>query len=341
MGRKINKRQRWIIYCLAAISPIITAALRYKNGADYFMYLRMFEIYNRNNATIASFHSIKSTEFGFFILIRVCGVLFGSNYYLYFGLIASIICSFYYAGFCRQSKLIVLSGLLFFITGTYFDTFNGLRQYIAAGIIFFSIQYIVDGKFWKYLIFVLFASTFHYTALLMIPVYWIRNLKIDQEKAAIIVIVLLLGGALIFNLVKLTLSFTRYKYYLSSAEFEVVPTLNTILTTTIVSSIVFVYFWLKRVRPTYKMQIFLNLQLLAWCSALLSISVPLAMRIQYYFVPLQILTIPAFLKEVKDRKTRLILGFLIIFVFIVITVYGISKLGWFTAWPYHYYFDYR
>lgn len=51
--------------------------------------------------------------------------------------------------------------------------FNGIRQYLAVVIIFLSFKFIVEERFFKYLLFVAIAATFHDTALIMIPIYFV------------------------------------------------------------------------------------------------------------------------------------------------------------------------
>lgn len=48
----------------------------------------------------------------------------------------------------------------------YFQSLNGLRQYVAVSIVFFASRYLFKGKYYVYLLFVLLAFTFHKSAII-------------------------------------------------------------------------------------------------------------------------------------------------------------------------------
>ena len=65
---------------------------------------------------------------------------------------------------------------LYVLTGYYTFSMNGIRQYMAAGILILGAKYLFSEKksgFLKYLALVLIAWTIHSSALIMIPVYFI------------------------------------------------------------------------------------------------------------------------------------------------------------------------
>lgn len=69
---------------------------------------------------------------------------------------------------------------LFFTMGIYVSTMNGIRQYIATGLILISTKYLFTPKksdFFKLLIIVLIASLIHDSALIMIPIYFLCRRK--------------------------------------------------------------------------------------------------------------------------------------------------------------------
>lgn len=70
-------------------------------------------------------------------------------------------------------------GIYLFVTTSYYSfSMNGIRQYMAAGILLLATKYLLseNGKdFYKYLIFVMLAWLFHSSALIMIPLYFIAR----------------------------------------------------------------------------------------------------------------------------------------------------------------------
>ncbi|MFK4479348.1 EpsG family protein [Bacillus sp. RC206] len=73
----------------------------------------------------------------------------------------------------KYSRLIEISLYVYITSGMYLVSMNGIRQYLAAAIVFAATKYIFDGNWKKYALIVLFASTFHQSALVLIPVYFL------------------------------------------------------------------------------------------------------------------------------------------------------------------------
>ena len=89
--------------------------------------------------------------------------------------------------------------VFFYITcGYYIITMNGIRQCLAAALLFLCTHLIIEGEFYKYSICVLLISTFHQSALFMIPLYFIYRSK-AWSKTTFIMIFMALVGALFFN----------------------------------------------------------------------------------------------------------------------------------------------
>ena len=57
----------------------------------------------------------------------------------------------------------------------YLASFNGVRQFLAVTIFAFSLKYLVCRKIARYCLFVMLASCFHVTAILLLPLYFFLN----------------------------------------------------------------------------------------------------------------------------------------------------------------------
>ncbi|WP_394186443.1 EpsG family protein [Metabacillus halosaccharovorans] len=73
----------------------------------------------------------------------------------------------------KYTKMIEISLYVFITSGMFIVSMNGIRQFLAASIIFWATKYLLTGKFKQYFFIVLFASTFHESALILIPIYFI------------------------------------------------------------------------------------------------------------------------------------------------------------------------
>lgn len=94
-------------------------------------------------------------------------------------------CNFFYSAF------------LFMVMLHYTWMLNGMRQFIVVAIMFLCSGWIVENKWLRYMIVLLLLSTVHYTALIMLPIYWIVKEKPWSSK--VIFFILLVLGCAVFT----------------------------------------------------------------------------------------------------------------------------------------------
>ena len=89
-------------------------------------------------------------------------------------------CSFFYSTF------------LFLTLLTFTWMMNGMRQFVCVAVLFLCCDWIKDGKFIRFIIAVLLMSTFHMSALLMIPIYFVARCKPWDKKIGLFIIGIIL-----------------------------------------------------------------------------------------------------------------------------------------------------
>lgn len=124
-------------------------------------------------------------EYQVFIFITAMGFVMPAIYILY-----------------RYSELYELSIYMFVMTGVYMLSMNGIRQYLAAGILMlFGTKYLFSmekGAWWKFTLVCLACYTIHASALFMIPAFFVvRRKAFSLSSIAIIVVAVMV--ALMFN----------------------------------------------------------------------------------------------------------------------------------------------
>lgn len=90
--------------------------------------------------------------------------------------------------FSKYSADYSLSIFLFFTMGIFASTLNGIRQYVATGLLLLGTKYLFSTKksdFFKYLLIVLIASQIHSSAIIMIPIYFLCRRKAWSAPAMI------------------------------------------------------------------------------------------------------------------------------------------------------------
>lgn len=132
----------------------------------------------------------KSPGFDIFNIIFKC---FISQDYQWWLMTIAIIC-----GVCVMTVLrkyscdFFFSSFLFITLLTFFWMMNGMRQFICVAVLFLCCGWIKDGKFIRFLIAVLLMSTFHMTALLMIPIYFVARSKPWDKKIGLFIVGIIL-----------------------------------------------------------------------------------------------------------------------------------------------------
>jgi hypothetical protein len=58
---------------------------------------------------------------------------------------------------------------------------SGLRQGLAIQIVFYAIRFVETRNFRKYLVYILLATSIHWTAIILLPLYFLFNKQISQK----------------------------------------------------------------------------------------------------------------------------------------------------------------
>ena len=164
------------VYCaLAGTALFLTAALRSGVGYDYNLYGSWFVDYRlKLTSELGKFKQEK----GFLIPMKFVSEV-TDNYQVMFVIIAAVISTavmlFIYF-YCEKPYLGVFCFLSF---GVFFNSMNFMRQMIAATIVLYAFQYIKKKQFFRFLVFVLLASAFHVSALIMVVFYFLLQIKMN------------------------------------------------------------------------------------------------------------------------------------------------------------------
>ncbi|MES5918248.1 EpsG family protein [Bacillus cereus group sp. RP37] len=155
-----------LLIIMAALSLVLVAGLRNNIGDTYF-YMHAYNVTEFNWEYIQN-----NKDMGFNIFQMILKGYTDDPQAMVFitALITNllIVVTLY-----KYSRLIEISLYVYITSGMYLVSMNGIRQYLAAAIVFAATKYIFDGNWKMYVLIVLFASTFHQSALVLIPVYFL------------------------------------------------------------------------------------------------------------------------------------------------------------------------
>jgi len=150
----------------------ITFGMRYGVGVDHLGYLQGY---------LEKIHVGKNEPL--FSLLSEIGWRLNWHYVVYFSVIAFIQIVFFFYAFKDERYLYPFLVFFLFTNGDWQFWMNGMRQAIAMCIWIFSIKYIEDKKFWKYLIWCVVATLFHNSAIFLIVFYPILKNGKDYFKS--------------------------------------------------------------------------------------------------------------------------------------------------------------
>ncbi|WP_165971015.1 EpsG family protein [Peribacillus frigoritolerans] len=164
-----------IIFYLAILIPWIIASNRYGIGTDYYNYEKMY--YNITNfGSILESIINSSYEPGWIILNYVVKYIFNNEVKYIFVISSLLILFFNFSAIYTYRKRINMSIAIFILMCTLYNpSFNIIRQSLAMAILLFSLKYIDEKKVLKFILLVVLAGSFHYSAFIFVPVYWVLN----------------------------------------------------------------------------------------------------------------------------------------------------------------------
>ena len=184
---------------IISVVLILVSGLRYRVGTDFMAYYR-----NRVTDLNVVWRSlITFKEPGIKLLSFLSHKIYDDGQSLIF-LSALITIGLYCWTIYRYHTMYLIGMLLYLFLGDWQGSFNGVRQYLAAAILFAGHRFILDRKLWQYCLVVFVATLFHTTAIVMILPYFLFCRKPDITQLVLLTIgaiVMRFSYGIIFDLI--------------------------------------------------------------------------------------------------------------------------------------------
>lgn len=225
---------------LAFFILFFVASIRKDVGIDYIQYSN----YQIPDALLGN---KKIVELFYYYLIRITYPLMGIQGVFMFTHL--IIMYLLYLSVQKNSKNFFLSTLILIISGFFNHSLNIMRQSIAIAFFLWSLNDIFEGKFLKYLIKIAVATLFHKTAIIMLPLYLLRNIKFTTFRFLTIMSLAIFSGKYLTDfLVYITIKLNMYRNYINIyREPEELSGSYLIINTIVMIFIFFCYFNNKKI----------------------------------------------------------------------------------------------
>lgn len=186
------KKATFIISCLVLI---IVSGLRYRVGTDYLSYVNLYDTnYANGEATLTN-------KPGLYLVGRIASLIY-NDYSTWFFLMAIFTIGIYFYVIKKYSINITFSIFLFVFLGSWHGSFNVVKQYAATALILFGFPFLVKRDFIKWCFSCVLAYTFHESAIIMLPLFFLVSTNFNKWHVAIIAlcaVAIIVGKDLVFE----------------------------------------------------------------------------------------------------------------------------------------------
>ncbi len=295
----VSRQQAFHIGVAVMIFLLLTAvsACRIAVGNDYWVYRFQFNLIMQQRTV--------SYEMGFNAVVWIIQTLFGyDNYLPVFAVFSVLTCFFFVKAMYDQGQWFAGTVFLLMTGGYYFSSLNSVRYYLVLAIAMYSMKYVLQGRYTMFILWIVIASLFHKSVLLVIPVYLIARFlsEINWKKWYWGIVALLAAAAILGEALWRKIIFLFYPFY-EGSDFDV-RNLSWANIAKCVGTLLLCAICYKQIRENKRNRFyfFLNvggLLIYTCCSFIPEIS-----RVGYYLIVSQIFLLPNLLAEMKKGLLR-------------------------------------
>jgi hypothetical protein len=188
----------------------------------------------------------------------------------------------------------IYSAILFICLGHYWDSLNGVRQFLSIALFVYSWQFLINKQLIRYAITILVASCFHLSALMMLPVYFFARRKFSKKFLIVsFVLTVPLSFILPSILQHVVLLFPEYEVYATLYSHFLQPNPNILANLRcIFPAILFIICMMLYDKLKDKNIVVLNLSIISILLTMLFPTIQLIIRMGFYFQVAFIFLIP-------------------------------------------------
>ncbi|MDQ0253160.1 transmembrane protein EpsG [Evansella vedderi] len=288
------------LFALLAVSSLVVVSGLRNNIGDTYYYMHSYRI------TEFNWESFRfEGDFGFNLLQMLLQQFSSDPQILLFttALLTNVLIGL---TLYNYSRLFELSLYVYITLGYFLVSMNGVRQYLAAAIIFAATKYLIEGDWKRYMLIVLFASTIHQTALILIPIYFIVRMPAWSKITYVLLItsiLIVIGFDTFLNILFIAMEGTQYEGY---KEFQAEGA-NFLRVIVVAVPIVVAYLGkekLKDILPSS--DVIVNMAVLGLLFMIISTQNWIFARFSIYFGLYQLILVSWIVKLFKEKDQKLI-----------------------------------
>ena len=227
----------------------------------------------------------------------------------------------------KYSRISELSLYVYITSGMYIVSMNGIRQYLAAAILFTATKYLFEGDWKKYSLIVLIASTFHQSALILIPIYFMVRRKAWTGSTLVLLllaIIFTLGFNQFSQVLFSAIEDSHYSEYKNSTEGGA----NILRVLVYAAPVIFAYLGREKLSEIFpKSDYIVNMSLLAVVFMIISTQNWIFARFTIYFGLYELILISWVIKLFTDNNQKFIYYLILVCYFIYFFYENVVTLG--------------
>lgn len=186
-------QSRKFLFGMLAFLALFVGFADMLGGYDRYLYCELFDsIYDRRIAGQGLPLSFYASEQGYMIFNYLISYITG-NRYIFILLFTIVIYLLVYVSLKDYTENYPLAVLLF-LALMFFFTFTYIRQVMAVMIAWYSVRYIIKRKPLQFAMCMLLAASFHNSAVVFIPMYFVPTIKFNKNVVKTIMGILLIIG---------------------------------------------------------------------------------------------------------------------------------------------------
>ena len=315
-----EKGKKAFIVCSMMIL-FLEAALRHSSvGGDLIGYLNMYELYSHYSfdEMLKLFTLSDFKDPTYYLTGWIISHIFKSDQW-WLVIIATLFNGSITWLIWRESKIPLISIIMFIALGYYEFSLTGLRQTISIAILVFSFYFLKERRPVPFVLMVILASLYHQTALVFLLIYPFANVKIGKYHiiaAMVAFVVLYAFRAQLLTILSDTLQEERYQGYTSGEA-------NTLtMSGFVIQMIIFVYnlfYYKKVIKKNKKVIILYNLAFVGLMFQLYASFIAEMFRISMYFSVFNIVLVPLTTMEEENKNIRMLITFGLILILLLYT----------------------
>ena len=270
------------------------SSLRLNVGNDYLNYVELMHLaYSR---------AYVPTEVGFNALARVIYFLCGfENYVLIFAIFAFATIYFFMKAMYEQSKWFTMSIVMFMLLGYYFQSLSTVRYYLALSIALYSVKYVINRDWPRFVLVTLLGSLFHKSLLLILLLYIVAQL--NWKRWMYVGLGILGVSCLFLKDYYLKIVIMLYPSYKDTEYLEGGTSIVNIVRCAVILAL---SLWLYKdaIRDSRRNRFYFICNIMALVLYVFGSFIPVISRVGYYMTVTHLLFVPSLIMEIKDDTRK-------------------------------------